>query len=204
MRTSWTEPDPTASPPSLDALVASVRRIRFVPAGDPPPALAELATVLRALLDNGGVIAQTFQVEDADEAAAWFLSHDNVNTYGLIEQFLKSDAVRDLASGSGTYDPRVASRSFDRTSALHLDGDLAGALVWAGAYTTFEGSHADAKRLGLAVCAEMFGDAWEDVRVHQSTAPWSPWFFDVAWDHSWIITNMRTQQLTLLALTDTD
>lgn len=204
MPPSWTEPDAAAPLPSLDRLVASVRRIRFVRGPEVPPALAELAAILRTVLDNGGVIAETFAVEDADEVAAWFLSRGNFDTYGLLEQLLRSEPVTSVASGSGTYDPRAASRTFEQTTPLTLDGDLAGALVWGGAYGRFEGSHADAKRLGLEVCRQLFGDRWEDVRVHESTAPWSPWFWDVAWDHSWVVTDLRTQQLTLVALTDTD
>jgi hypothetical protein len=203
VRTSWTEPDATAPLPTLDRLVSSVRRIQFVPARETPTALLNLAHTLRSLLDNGGVIVETFAV-DADEVAAWFLSRNNFDTYGLLEQLFKSNALSRAAPALGTFDPRAASRTFDSTSALHLDGDLAGALLWGGAYQKFEGSHAAAKQLGLEVCHQMFGDAWEDIRVHQSTAAWSPWFHDVAWDHSWVITNMRTQRMTLLCLTDTD
>ena len=203
MQTSWTEPDAGAPLPTLDRLVDSVRRIQFVPAPETPAALLNLAHALRSLLLNGGVIVKTFNVE-ADEVAAWFLSRNNFDTYGLLEQLLKSDAVTRTAPDLGTFDPRAASRTFETTSALHLDGGLAGALVWGGAYRAPGGPHAGAKQLGLEVCHQMFGDAWEEVRVHQSTASWSPWFHDVAWDHSWVITNMRTQQMTLICLTDTD
>ena len=203
MHASWTEPDTTAPAPELDRLVTSVREIQFVPVPGTPAALLGLADTFRSLLLNGDVIVQTFSVE-ADEVAAWFLSRNNFDTYGLVEQFLKSGGVTQAAAALGTFDARAASRTFDLTSTLHLDGDLAGALVRGGAYQKFDGTHADAKRLGADVCHQVFGDAWEDVRVHQSTAPWSPWFFGVAWDHSWIITNMRTKQMTLLCLTDTD
>jgi len=202
VRASWTEPDAEAPLPTLDRLVVSVRQIRFVPA-EASAALLELEQVLRSLFLNGGVVVETFEVE-ADDVAAWFLSRNNFDTYGLLEQLLKSEAVKQAAPALGSFDARAASRTFEQTSSLHLDGDLAGALVRGGADREFEGSHADAKRLGLKVCQQMFGDAWEDVRVHQSTASWSPWFHDVAWDHSWVVTDMRTQRVTLLCLTDTD
>lgn len=192
MHTSWTEPDATAPLPSLDRLVKSVREIQFVPTAGTPAALLNLADTLRSLLSNGGVIVQSFVIE-ADEVAAWFLSRNNFDTYGLIEQLLRSNGVMQSAPALGSFDPRAASRTSDWTSTLHLDGDLAGALVWGGAYQEFDGTHADAKRLGNEVCRQMFGDAWEEVRVHQSTAPWSPWFHAVAWDHSRIIKNMRTK-----------
>lgn len=202
MRASWTEPDADAPLPTLDRLVVSVREIRFVPV-EAPAALLELAQVLRSLLVNGGVIVETFEVE-ADDVVAWFLSRNNFDTYGLLEQLLESEAVQRVAPVLGTFEARAASRTFEQTSSLHLDGDLADALVQGGAYEEFEGSYADAKRLGLEVCRQMFGDGWEDVRVHRSTASWSPWFFGVAWDRSWVVTDLRTQRMTLLCLTDTD
>jgi hypothetical protein len=169
-----------------------------------PVALLELVVVLRSLLVNGGVIVQTFVVEEADEVAAWFLCRNNLDTYGLLEQLLTWEAVTRAAPALGAFDPRAASVTFEMSGALHLDGDLAVALVRGGAYRMFDGSYAEAKRLGLEVCHRMFGDAWEDVRVHPSSAAWSPWCYDVAWDRSWIITNLRTRQMTLLCLTDTD
>src|SRR4051794_28440176 len=119
VRTSWIEPDDAAPLPTLDRLVDSVRRIQFVPAPETPAALLNLAHALRSLLDNGGVIVETFNVE-ADEVAAWFLSRNNFDTYGLLEQLLKSDAVTQTAPALGTFDPRAASRTFDQTSTLHL------------------------------------------------------------------------------------
>ena len=151
MQTSWTEPDAGAPPPTLDRLVVSVREIRFVPV-QAPAALLELAQVLRSLLVNGGVVVETFEVE-ADEVAAWFLSRNNFDTYGLLEQLLKSEAVTRAAPVLGAFDARAASRTFEQTSSLHLDGDLAGALVLGRGVRRVRGvAHADAKRLGLEVC----------------------------------------------------
>lgn len=201
---SWREIDTKAPLPTLEELVTSVRRIRFVPAAEEPAALSVLVRELRSILLNGGVIAQTFAVENADATAAWFISRNNVNTYGLLTELLRSDGVRQSAPALGSFDAPAAVKTFDQTGALSLDGDLAAALVWGGAYGEFGGSQADAKRLGVDACRALFGDRYEDVCVHRSRAPWSPWFFDVAWDNSWIITDLRTQQMTLLCLTDTD
>ena len=203
MQTSWTEPDAGAPPPTLDRLVVSVREIRFVPV-QAPAALLELAQVLRSLLVNGGVVVETFEVE-ADEVAAWFLSRNNFDTYGLLEQLLKSEAVTRAAPVLGAFDARAASRTFEQTSSLHLDGDLAGALVLGRGLRRVRGvatptPNGSAWRCATR-CSAMPGRTCASTSPPQ---PWSPWFFDVAWDHSWVVTDLRAQRMTLLCLTDTD
>ena len=182
--------------------MASVRDIRFVP-GTVGPELLALAERLRALLVLGGVVVTTVQVE-ADDVAAWFIARNHISTYGLIEHLLGSDAVADARTPLGVYDERAASRTFTESAALHLDGDLALALVQGGAYARFEGPWAGAKRIAHTVCQELFDDRFEDVRVDRSDAAWSPWFHEVAWDHSWVVTDRRRQRMTLICLTDTD
>lgn len=202
MAASWVESDQDAAVPGLDALVASVRDIRFVP-GTVGPELLALAERLQSLLVNGGVVVTTVHVE-ADDVAAWFIARNHVSTYGLIEHLLGSDAVVDEAAALGVRDARAASRTFTESAALHLDGDLALALVQGGAYARFAGPWVEAKRLAQDVCQELFGDRFEDVRVDRSDAAWSPWFHGVAWDQSWVVTDKRHQRMTLICLTDTD
>lgn len=85
-----------------------------------------------------------------------------------------------------------------------MDGDLAAQLKWGGAYNSFDGTGADAKRLGLAFSTDIIGDRYDDFRVDHTHEAWSPWFFNVAWDHTWIITDKRHERVTLFCVTDTD
>lgn len=202
MAGSWLEADQHAAVPGLGELVASVRDIRFVP-GTVGPELLALAERLRTLLVDGGVVVTTVQVE-ADDVAAWFLARNDVSTYGLIEHLLGSDAVAGARTPLRVDDARAASRTFTESAALHLDGDLALALVQGGAYARFEGPWAEAERIAQDVCQELFGDRFDDVLLDRSDAAWPPWFHEVAWDQSWIITDKRHQRMTSICLTDTD
>jgi hypothetical protein len=40
-------------------------------------------------------------------------------------------------------------------------------------------------------CEPLFGDRFIEVEVFRSFAAWSPWFYDVAWDQTWIIIDKR-------------
>jgi hypothetical protein len=45
---------------------------------------------------------------------------------------------------------------------------------------------------------------FEDFRVDVSHDAWTPWFFDGAWDATYVLTDMRNAEVTVLCLTDTD
>jgi len=52
--------------------------------------------------------------------------------------------------------------------------------------------------------ADLVGDRYEQFRVFQSEAPWTPWFFDIAWDHTWILADYERLEVSVLCKTDTD
>jgi hypothetical protein len=76
--------------------------------------------------------------------------------------------------------------------------------VTGGAYERFEGATREAKNLGARFCDALFGDRFIEVEVFRSFAAWSPWFYDVAWDRTWIIIDKRQQLVSLMCRTDTD
>ena len=73
------------------------------------------------------------------------------------------------------------------TGTFTLAGELASALLRGGPYIRFPGSAAEASQLASAGLADLVGDRYEQFRVFQSEAPWTPWFFDIAWEHTWIL-----------------
>ena len=68
-------------------------------------------------------------------------------------------------------------------------------LTWGGAYVQFVGSGACAKKKGQDFSDGIIADRYDDFRVHISGMPWCPWFFDIAWDHTWIVTDLRDQRV---------
>ena len=62
----------------------------------------------------------------------------------------------------------------------------------------------EAKRLAQKFCEAAFGDRYLDVWVFRSYEAWSPWFWDAAWDKTWIIADAEMSRVWLLCVTDTD
>ncbi|HVX46255.1 MAG TPA: hypothetical protein VHC49_20350 [Mycobacteriales bacterium] len=200
----WTEIDWDAPRPAKRQLKASKSRIRFTPASVNSPAALSLIDTFRSLFVNGGAHIAAFTVDQVDDAAHWFFSRNRFDEYGFIDLLLTSDAlvtaIPDLLPVRS--DPMAAE--FVSASPLTFDGSLAGSLVWGGPYRSFDGSHADAKRAGVAVSAELIGDRYEDFQIDQSHGAWSEWFCGIAWDRTWILTDCRNERVTPICITDTD
>jgi hypothetical protein len=200
----WTEVDWEAPRPTLDDVLTSHRRIRFTRATVNSPGALRLVDTFRSILTNGGAHIAAFTVDDVDDTAHWFLSRNRFGEYGFIKQLLTSDALTSALPDLVPIDANPMDANFEESSALLLDGQLAGALVWGGPYGKFDGSEAEAKRVGVEVCSELIGDRYEDFRVDRSHGSWADWFHAVAWDCTWVITDKRNERVTLLCITDTD
>lgn len=48
------------------------------------------------------------------------------------------------------------------------------------------------------------GRRYEDFRLDTSYKAWTPWFGDVAWDRTFISTDVANAELTVLCITDAD
>ena len=178
--------------------------IGFVPAPVRSPAVLRVGEQFRSMLANGGAPVAAFAVHDADDTAQWFLSRNRFDEYEFIRCLLTSPALADTLPELYANGPLIKNLSFRVASPLCLNGSIASALKWGGAYIEFDGSGAKAKKLGQAFSDDIIGDRFDDFRVHISGIPWCPWFFDSAWDHTWIITDLRNQRVMLLCITDAD
>lgn len=188
---------------SEEEIQQSLRRLRFVSLPVDAASTIKLVETFRALLTKGGAHVATFKVTDSDDVAAWFISR-NRDEYGLADCLVRSSAFAEAmpeVAGAGLLD----TTDFERSSPLILDGELARTLVWGGAQTGFHSmAGAKAKALASAFCAGLFGDRYDDIDVDHSWARWSSWFKGIAWDATWVITDRRYRQVTVLVITDTD
>jgi hypothetical protein len=155
---------------------------------------------------NGGMLVGRFAAVDADEVAHWFMSRNRLDEYGFFDHFLNAPDVRQALPQLGLEQVDAEHAEFTQTFAgtMTLDGELAATLVRGGAYEKYSGRAAEAKRITGAFVAFLIEDRHEDCEVYRSARAWSPWFFDVAWDTTWIIIDNRRMELTLMCVTDTD
>jgi len=182
---------------------------RYENTGFHAAALDVLLDAIRATHVNGGVLFAQFRAVDVDNPAGWFAVGSSI--YWANEVFrslFDSPTVRSALPELLIPEPYPITKPpqfFESpTGTFTLAGELASSLVRGGAYVRFPGSAADASQLASAGLVDLVGDRHEQFRVFQSEAPWTPWFFDIAWDHTWILADYKRLQVSVLCKTDTD
>lgn len=65
-------------------------------------------------------------------------------------------------------------------------------------------STSEPRRLADEAVANLTGRRYGDFRLDLTHKSWAPWFFNVAWDHTFALTDYRNAEITVLCITDTD
>lgn len=170
------------------------------------PLQAYLSEV-RATHVNGGVLFGRWRAVRYSDVTAWFTARNRLEEYELHRLLFDHPVVRrDLTDLQIPAElDRVPGGLWEVAGgALKLDGILATTIVQGGAYGAYRGSAAEAKQLADAAVADLTGRRYEDFRLDESYSAWTPWYFDVAWDHTLVLTDYRYAEITVICITDTD
>ncbi len=204
---SWNDIDWEQPRPSLTELMDSWASLEWEPAPLNSSAVDTYLTEVRTTHINGGYLLGRWRATRYSDVTAWFAARNRLDEYEMHRLLFDSPIVRrDLSS-------LEIPAGLDRVpgglkevpgGALILDGVLATIIVQGGAYESFKGSAAEAKRLADEAVAALTQRRYEDFRVDQSFVPWTTWFSDVAWDHTLVLTDRRNAEMTVLCITDTD
>lgn len=204
---AWNEIDWDMPRPSLDELIASWTHLRWDARDLDEPALDRYLDALAATRTNGGYLIGRWQAVEYSDVTHWFASRNRLDEYELFRTLFASSAFRrrmpdlrvpgDLARVPGGLTEQWAGP-------LMLDGAWAGLIVTGGAYGRFDGTARAAKEIATAATDALIGGRFEDFRIDLSHEAWTPWFADVAWDTTYVLTDMRHAEVTVLCATDTD
>ncbi len=167
-----------------------------------------LLDAIRMTRDNGGVLHAKLRAVDVRDASQWFRAPTVLEQDTSFRELLDSKALRQALPELQVPEPYPLASPprfvGGGGGSLTLDGELALVLVHGGAYTRYPGTAAEAKALGRAAVDEVVEDRHEDFDVYSSEQPWTPWFFDVAWDQTWFLVDRGRLEVTVLCMTDTD
>lgn len=205
MESSWIDIDWSVDWfPTKAQRQVSLQRLSFDPMPLPAGPVTDLVDTFRSMVTKpGGAYAAMFDVSGGDDVAAWCLSRGR-REYRLAKRLVSSAGFAE-AMPSVIKPGLTGSARFKRSSPLTLDGDLAISLQWPGPYCEYPAMPgAQAKAMGSAFCTSVFEDRYEDILVDYSSAPWTGWFKGVVFSGTWVITDRRQHQMTVLCKTDTD
>jgi hypothetical protein len=203
----WNQIDWEAARPTAAEVAASWQALEWEPVPVQDPAVDRFLDAVRDTHVNGGVLLRRFRATSYAPATQWFASRNRLVEYELHRVFLDHPVVRqELAELQiPTELERVPGGLKEEWSgALALDGTLAARLVHGGAYQKFTGPAHQAKAISAAAVQALIGQRYEDIRVDRSTTAWTPWFYDIAWDLTIVLTDYAHATITTLCVTDTD
>lgn len=167
------------------------------------PSIHRVIDAFRETHSNGGALFGRYSLSP-DPVLHWFGSRNRWDEIDFFDYFFQSQAIADTLADLKPAQGEAITPAFQEGSPFTLDGEIAQALCFGGAYERFQGSAREAKELGEYFCQALFDHRFDEVIVYKSFQPWSPWFHGIAWDFSWVIIDKRLMAIAVLCVTDTD
>ena len=167
------------------------------------PAIDRFLDAVRQTHVNGGAVLACFVASDPqafDQAA----HRDIQGLDHLFLTFLNADSVKAAVPELQIGDISADLLRLRYTVALGMEGELTHLLLTGGAYRKFEGSEEEARTLSRDFVSAMVNGRHLSASVMSSDAPWTEWFYDVAWDTTYVIYDPQVRRFWLLCITDTD
>ena len=166
------------------------------------PAMEAFVSAVAKQYANGGCLLSQFEARDHAEFDAATVKHHRLED--CLTGFLGRPEVQ-----AGLKEVQVdrASRfppPFHAAGAFEFEGALAQLLLAGGAYTGGVGSEEEARRLAREFVDAIVEDRRLLCTVFVLEGAWTPWFFDVMWDHTYILMDRGARCWWTLFMTDTD
>jgi hypothetical protein len=154
---------------------------------------------LRPLYVNGRVLLRCFQPTDSGA----FLSASRSDLRGLdylLAAFLGAPTIQELLGELRIPAPLKLPR-YHFYSAYEMEGALTVALLRGGAYRQYSGTEDEARQLSREFVTAI-GHNYP--QVFKIEGAWTGWFYDVAWDTSFLVYDPQHMRWWVLCMTDTD
>lgn len=165
------------------------------------PAVQAFAGKMASLYANGGCLIRRFE----PRTPAVFdlaLRHDLRGLAPLLSSFLGRPEVQAALAEARVGEAALDAVPFRAIGTYELEGALTQILLWGGAYRG--GMPEEPARLASrALVDELTGDR-RHAHVFAIEGAWTPWFRDVAWDHSFVVLDADRRIWWTLFMTDTD
>ena len=156
---------------------------------------------LKKLYSNGKIIYNNFIFSES-EVLDWYISRNQLNEMFFFNYIWQNATIKQTLKLNEVYEDSY--KSFEMTSAFSLGGCMAEALKWGGAYKKVNYNGVEIKKNSESAATELLNNNFDDTIVCVSNEPWCDFFFDVAWDFTWVVINTSNRNIHIILATDTD
>lgn len=171
---------------------------------DESPAWADYSSMLREVYVNGFVRLKTYRIEEGSLNDLLLFKWPGYTSYIPFLELMRHPVIDQDFVITGRMDEVLCDSSNWRVlSPFLFSGWLAQVLHEGGAYR----SAADRLSQVLKVAGNVFREINRDYRnfgLWVNCEPWMKEFYDIAWDHTWIILDRDARRLTIMMASDTD
>lgn len=158
---------------------------------------------LAAMYSNGSVLHKSFAIPGHLDFMA-FVNTGALHATFFFERFWQTKSVA-RAFPYVLNDVRfLAPDTFRLLHPVELSGSMARALVKGGAYTTVPMPARRAMKIADQAADSLLAGDFESPLVFVSGLPWSSFFYDVAWDYTWLILRPGDSRIEVILTTETD
>jgi hypothetical protein len=172
----------------------------FEPIEVDDPRAERYSSAVRSTHVNGGIVIACFRpnppvsVSDLLRGMAWL---------SVPHAFLQNASVRhalaDLAIPA-----QVTLGDVCWQSSYELEGGLVQTLVLGGAYESWEKRENDARTVARDFVDSLSEGRRLGLNAFRIPGAWTSWFFDVAWDSTYLVCHFDSDKWWLICSTDTD
>ncbi|HEU4339118.1 MAG TPA: hypothetical protein VFS19_03540 [Planctomycetota bacterium] len=161
-------------------------------------------TQVRSSHANGGAILASFAPKHPPD-----IHHADLQDIPFWERpfriFLGSPSVRRQLPELHLEETDQLKLKLQFMRVFEMEGSLVHVLVEGGAYSPWPAmSLPQAREVSQGFVEELFGDRYSKVMTAQILGAWSPWFHDVAWDHTFLMDDEEMKRMWILCITDSD
>ncbi len=189
-------------PSQFDRALAMWREIDF-PLIEPQAAELRFVDELAVAYANGAVVHKSFGIPDHPDFTD-FVNRGALHPTYFFERFWQTKSVG-IALPYPLNDLKFLSpETFRWIHPVELPGSLASVLLRGGAYSTESMPARNAKMIADQAAESLLAGDFESPRVFVSCLPWSTFFYDVAWDYTWLIIRPSAKRIEVVMATDTD
>jgi hypothetical protein len=203
----WTETDWDQDRPSVEDVIGSWKEIEWESSPVRLPAVERYLECVSSTHVNGGYLWGRWKARKYSDVTSWFAARNRFEEYELLRVLFDSAVVREDLRELQIPDEvgRLPGQLREEWSgSLCLDGILAHVLIRGGAYERFRGPARDAKDIAAHAVDALTDRRYEEFRLDISHEAWTPWFHDIGWDHTLVLTDLARSEITVLCITDTD
>ena len=161
--------------------------------------IKETIQILAEARVNGGALIYCFEIPD--NLIYWYPKEDINNFFSNL---LLSDSARNAMPELKIGDEFTCQPGFEQVRPFLFEGDIAESLYYGGAYKKYQGTPTEAMEIARKFCKAIYSERMLDVGIYKTYDNWTEWFYDVAWDVTWVLFDKSLKRLWVICLTDTD